>query len=80
MPGLNLFGAAGVRTSPGNGMTSYSSSPSTASQAAFGAGGSTGPAPSTANALAPNDPFGVALWTSVIALGLLIFIRHSLPA
>ena len=78
MPGLNLMG--GARVSAGNGYTSYSSAPSTASQAAFGAGGSTGPAPSTANALAPNDPFGVALWTSLVAVGLLIFIRHSLPA
>lgn len=78
MPGLNLMGMGGVRTSSGG----YSSAPNpaTASQAAFGAGGSTGKAPSTANALLPNDPFGVALWTSIIAVGLLMFIRHSLPA
>lgn len=77
MAGLNLMG--GARVSAGSGF-SNPNPPSTASQAAFGYGGSTGPSPSTFNALAPNDPFGVALWTAIVAAGLLVFIRHSLPA
>lgn len=75
MPGLNLGAGGGVRASMGNGMSS-SPAPTTATQAAFGSGGY----PSTINALTPNDPFGVAFWASVVAAGLLLWIRHSLPA
>jgi hypothetical protein len=76
MPGLYLGGQGGAKVSVGNGMSS-SPRPATASQAAFGTA-STG-YPSKINALSPNDPFGVALWSAVIAAGLLLFIRHSLP-
>lgn len=31
------------------------------------------------NALMPNTPFGLGFWIGVGALGLLIFIRHTLP-
>lgn len=75
MPGLFLGGMGGARVSAGNGM-SNPNPPSSATQAAYGVGG----VPSRSNALFPNDPFGVALWTAVAAVGLLLFIRHSLPA
>lgn len=76
MAGLSLNGGVGVRAG------GYSSSPrpATASQAAFGSGASTSNnMPSTASALAPNDPFGVALWMAIGAAAILIWIRHGLP-
>jgi hypothetical protein len=75
MAGLNLMGMGGARVTGGY----TGGNASTASQSAFGSGVSTGNYPSNASALAPNDPFGVALWTSVVAVGLLLLIRHSLP-
>jgi hypothetical protein len=54
------------------------SSPSTVSEAAFGIGG-TAPAPSDKSALKPVHGFGVAVWTGVIAVGLLVLVRKSLP-
>lgn len=78
MPGLYLSGMGGARATAGTGF-SNPSAPATATQAAFGPGYGNG-TPSSTNALFPNDPFGCALWGSVIALGLLLFIRHSLPA
>jgi hypothetical protein len=78
MPGLYLSGMGGAKATAGTGF-SNPSAPVTATQAAFGPGYGGGN-PSTSNALFPNDPFGCALWGSIIALGLLLFIRHSLPA
>ena len=76
MPGLNLSGMGGVRASTS---ASYNASaPATATQAAFGP--AYGNMPSNQNALAPNDPFGVSLWTAVAAAIVLLVIRHSLPA
>jgi hypothetical protein len=77
MPGLYLGGMGGAGVSAGNGMSNPRNS-STATQAAFGVG--SGGNASTAAAIAPNDPFGVALWTAIVAAGLLVWIRHSLPA
>jgi len=83
MGGLNLGVMGGVRASTtpqtGSGFSS-SPSPSTATEAGFGPGYSQSGTPSTAAALTPNDPFGVAFWGGVVALGLLVIIRHSLPA
>jgi hypothetical protein len=78
MPGLNLGGMGSVRASVGSGF-SNSQAPTTATQAAFGPGYG-GNMPSTSNALLPNDPFGVSLWTAVAAAIVLLVIRHSLPA
>lgn len=78
MPGLYLGGMGGARASASGGF-STSAAPATATQAAFGPGYSGG-SPSTSNALLPNDPFGVCLWTAVGAAIILLFIRHSLPA
>lgn len=77
MPGLQLGAGGGVRAITGNGF-SNPNPPATASQAAFGTG-STG-MPSSMNSLLPNDPFGMAFWFAVGAAGLLLWIRHSLPA
>jgi len=79
MPGLHLGVNGGVKWSDGNGFTSVVG-PSTATEAGFGQGSTM---PGTPNplgaALAPNDPFGFAFWGGVASLGLLLFIRHSLP-
>lgn len=77
MPGLMLGAGGGVRAITGNGF-SNPNPPATASQAAFGTG-STG-YPNTMNALLPNDPFGMSFWFAVAAAGVLLWIRHSLPA
>ncbi len=78
MAGLNLNLMGGVSASKGG--YSNAPAPATASQAAFGSGYTATGAPTTAAALAPNDPFGVAFWTGIACLGLLLVIRHSLPA
>lgn len=82
MAGLNLHLGAGAQVgagSPGYVDGSYPK-PSTAGQAGFGPGYTANAMPSTSGALAPNDPFGLALWVGVGALALLVFIRYSLPA
>jgi hypothetical protein len=78
MPGLYLGGSGGAKVSGGGSGFSSSYAPSTATQAAFGPGYSQGTG-STGAALMPNDPFGCALWAAVLAAGLLIWIRQSLP-
>ena len=76
MAGLNLRAYGGVstratpQTAPGSG--------GTATAAAFGPGYTAG-SPSTFDILKPNDAFGHAFWAGAIAIGLLVFIRHSLP-
>lgn len=77
MAGLNLGVMGGVRASTGTG---YQSGPMSAAEAGFGPGYSMAGAPDSLNALAPNDPFGVAFWVGVGSLALLLFVRHSLPA
>lgn len=77
MGGLNLGVMGRVQVSPGNGRSVDTAS---ASAAAFGPGYSQTGTPSRTAALAPNDPFGVAFWTGIAALGLLLVIRASLPA
>ena len=77
---LGMSGMAGVRSGPG---ASYGTASSynpgvSASSAAFG-GGMTGSAPSTLEILAPNDGFGLCFTLGVVAIGLLVFIRWSLP-
>lgn len=78
MAGLWLGGMGGVSARSGG--WSSSPAPATASQAAFGTGASSGGYPSTWSAIAPNDPFGVALWLSVGAAVVLVALRHGLPA
>lgn len=73
--GMQLGGQASVN---GGGMGSVSN-PATASEAAFGPGYAVNGRPNSKAALAPNDPFGVAFWTGVGCLALLLLIRHSLP-
>lgn len=76
MSGLNL--GTGLRASATVG-TGSQPAPATATEAAFGPGYSQSGSPSTVAVLAPNDPFGAAFWTGIIAVGLLLLIRHSLP-
>ena len=80
MAGLNLgvggFGGVGTTSQPQWGTsTNYGS----VSAAAFGPG-ATIPTQSAADALTPNDGFGVATWVGVAAVAGLILIRHSLPS
>lgn len=74
MPGLELGVMGGVRAKPTN-----MSSATTATEAAFGPGYTRAGMPSTADALTPNDPFGITFWVGVVALALLIVVRQSLP-
>ena len=82
MPGLNLGVMGGVRANTADSGGGFSSSvaPTTATEAGFGPGYSIAGAPSTRAALAPNDPFGVALWGGVACGVILLLIRHSLPS
>lgn len=75
MPGLNLRTYGGVSARP-QATTAPASASVTA--AAFGPG-FTSSAPSTAQALAPNDAFGISFWIGVAAVAALVFIRHTLP-
>lgn len=80
MSGLYLGGMGGARASAGNGMSNAPAA-ATASAMAFGSGyAATQGSPNRLSSLLPNDPFGVSLWAAVVATGLLIYIRHSLPA
>ena len=75
MPGLNLRAYGGVSARP---QADTAPQASSVTAAAFGPGYSTG-APSTGQALAPNDAFGVSFWLGVAAIAGLVLIRHSLP-
>lgn len=79
MPGLQLGVMGGVKASANTG-TGATQPATSAGQAAYGPGYTGAGTPSRAQALAPNDPFGVAFWTGIAALGFLLLIRHSLPA
>jgi hypothetical protein len=79
MAGLALrvggFGGVGSTDSPAYGTPqSYDS----VTQQAFGPG-VTLPAASASDILSPTEPFGVAVWTGVACVALLILIRRSLP-
>lgn len=76
MPGLSL----GVNARIGGSANGATLPPPPSSTAAAFGPAYTGAPPSRTAALAPNDPFGVAFWTGIAALGLLLLIRHSLPA
>ena len=76
MAGLKL-GVNGVVT---GGQPIYGNvrQPATASEAAFGMG-ATAQAPSMGTILHPGNGFGLAFWSGVTAIGLLVIIRKSLP-
>lgn len=82
MPGLHMGVNGGVKFNDyggGQGFTS-STNPSSATEAGFGSGYTQPGSPSgLISAVTPNDPFGVAFCSGVLALGILLFIRHSLP-
>jgi hypothetical protein len=78
MPGLNIgtnvYGGVRAYGSPGTASPNATS----VTQAAFGPGYS-GPQQSTQSALTPNDAGGMVGVAGLVGLGILIFIRHSLP-
>lgn len=78
MAGLSLMGNVKVA---GNSSGYSSSAPDggTATQMAFGPGYTQAGSPGAKSALLPNDPFGIAFWAGIAAIGLLVVIRHSLP-
>lgn len=79
MSGLNLGVMGGARGTIQTTGSLGSARATSAGEAAYGPGYSAAGTPSRSAALAPNDPFGVAFWTGVGCLGLLLLIRHSLP-
>lgn len=82
MAGLNLGLGARAQVATGPAATGGGAYPlpSTAAAAGFGPGFTQPGMPGGRAALLPNDPFGIALWTGVAALAVLLFIRYSLPA
>jgi len=79
MAGLSMKvgGFGGVGTT-GNQNYGTQDSYNTVTSAAFGPG-STVQTPTAAQTLAPTDGFGLAFTTGVVAVVLLVLIRHSLP-
>lgn len=79
MPGLQLrtFGGVSARTQPVTAAPDNTQATSVTA-AAFGPGYTTS-APDTGSALTPNDAFGTCFWMGLAAIGILIFIRQSLP-
>lgn len=80
MAGLSLNMMGGAKVVGGNSGFSPTAGPNaTAGAMAFGPGYTATGTPSTASALAPNDPFGITFWAGIISLAGLLFLRHSLP-
>lgn len=82
MPGLELGVNGGVKWKDYGGGQGFSSStaPASATEAGFGSGYTQPGVPSgLTNFVTPDDPAGMAFWVGVVSLGLLLFIRHSLP-
>jgi hypothetical protein len=77
MPGLQLGTFGGVSARPQ--MTTAPNQATSVTQAAFGPG-YTMKGPSTASALTPNDPGGIAFWTGVGGIAGLVYLRHTLPS
>lgn len=79
--GLGTQGHVGVAgMGSGHSSVQQSQKPASATAMAYGSGYSNAKPSSRGAALTPNDAFGVAFWWGVGSLGLLILIRHSLPA
>lgn len=77
---LNMSGMGGAKvTGGGSGFSPSVGANASASAKAFGPGYTSPGSPSAGQALMPNDPFGITFWAGVTAVGLLLFIRHSLP-
>jgi hypothetical protein len=74
VPGLDLYAAARGGASAG----STQAAPVTAGVAAFSPN-ATVALNAGGNPLHPNQPFGLAFWTGVGAIALLLVVRHSLP-
>ena len=78
MAGLNLS-MSGVGNARPSSYGSVPSSPSrTVTEAAFGSG-LTIPADQAKHPLMPDNGVGVAFWSGIVAVGLLVLVRKSLP-
>jgi hypothetical protein len=77
MPGLNLHGAARASAAVSTGNAGTNSG--TVTDAAFGPGATTGPGGGSLSSLHPATGQGLAFWGGVLAIGVLVFIRSTLP-
>ena len=77
MAGLRL-GVNGVIQGSAPSYSSVGASAPTVTEAAFGSG-NTASAPRTNEVLKPNNGFGLTFWSGVVAVGLLVMVRRSLP-
>ena len=77
MAGLRL-GVNGVIQGSSPSYSSVGAQAPTVTEAAFGMG-NTSAAPSTFETLKPNNGFGFTFWGGIVAVGLLIMVRRSLP-
>lgn len=74
--GLDLHGFAAAQANVRSGPSAPPAS--SAAEAAYGP--SFGAPSDSSHPLFPNDPFGLAFWAGMAAVGFLVFIRYSLPA
>lgn len=78
MSGLDLWAAgrasAAVKTGGSGGYND-----GTVATAAFGPGATTGPGGGPMSSLSPTTGHGLAFWGGVLAIGVLVFIRYTLP-
>lgn len=77
MPGLRL-GVNGVIQGSAPSYSSVGVSAPTVTEAAFGAG-NTSATPSPNEGLKPKYGLGFTFWAGVVAIGLLVAVRRSLP-
>ena len=77
MAGLRL-GVNGVIMGGSPSYSSVGASAPTVTEAAFGSV-NTASAPSSNEVLKPNNGFGLTFWAGVVAVGLLVAVRRSLP-
>lgn len=74
MSGLSLGANVGAR---GQAFYGSSSTPATASEAAFGP--ALAPSPGIGGAFSPTQPAGIALWVGLAGVAFLAFLYYSLP-
>jgi hypothetical protein len=78
VPGARISGSGRASAAVTLGGASGSNT-GTVSQAAFGPAATTGPGGGSISALSPTTGQGLAFWGGVVAIGVLIFVRYTLP-
>ncbi len=78
MPGLDLRAAGRASAAVKTGGTAGSNN-GTIATAAFGPGATTGPGGGPMSSLSPSTGHGLAFWGGVLAIGVLVGIRYTLP-